>query len=386
MNNHTERGLDCATLKWMRHLLPSHALSDTLTDMLIEKEKDKPFLLRIIEDKNALKTVVKTNSRFPYLKNDKKLKPELLFQKTTLAKIRQLRDIFLQFDADHSRTLEISELFTMFNTNGIPVTKDELIDLFTLRDEKKKKIWEYKLTFLDFVNFSLSEDCEAKYRLLMKKIKQRTNSDIYLPMTLKQTLEHIFNKGKIKLNIAKINKGINKLEKIEKKKELEDCNTDKARYLILRKIGINRGINVNMICKSFSNVLNISKEQLERMETQIRNNTSYSNKRQRTVDVELVKRKDKLSIFNPNKVKNERTSTDFSSSTYYKTDKDNSMLNRSLQPFSFKHQFNRKGRRSFLRTQNNLGSFYSSQITPKTQGSFNYFPFNNRYKTFHKQK
>ena len=220
----------------------------------------------------------------------------------------------------------------------------------------------------------------------MKKIKQRTNSDIYLPMTLKQTLEHIFNKGKIKLNIAKINKGINKLEKIEKKKELEDCNTDKARYLILRKIGINRGINVNMICKSFSNVLNISKEQLERMETQIRNNTSYSNKRQRTVDVELVKRKDKLSIFNQNKVKNERTSTDFSSSTYYKTDKDNSMLNRSLQPFSFKHQFNRKGRRSFLRTQNNLGSFYSSQLTPMTQGSFNYFPFNNRYKTFHKQK
>ena len=70
MNNHTERGLDCATLKWMRHLLPSHALSDTLTDMLIEKEKDKPFLLRIIEDKNALKTVVKTNSRFPYLKNE----------------------------------------------------------------------------------------------------------------------------------------------------------------------------------------------------------------------------------------------------------------------------------------------------------------------------
>ena len=78
------------------------------------------------------------------------------------------------------------------------------------------KIWEYKLTFLDFVNFSLSEECEAKYRLLMKKVKQRTNSDIYLPMTLKQTLEHIFNKGKIKLNIAKINKGINKLEKIEK--------------------------------------------------------------------------------------------------------------------------------------------------------------------------
>ena len=367
-------GVDCSTLKWMRHLLPSNALSNTLTDMLIEKEKAKPFLLRILEDKNALQSIVKPNSRFPYLKNDKKLKPELLFQKTTLEKIRQLRDIFLQFDADHSRTLEISELFTMFNTNGIPVTKDELIDLFTLRDEKKKKIWEYKLTFLDFVNFSLSEDCEAKYRLLMKKVKQRTNSDIYLPMTLKQTLEHIFNKGKIKLNIAKINKGINKLEKIEKRKELEDCNTNKAKYLILRKIGINRGINVNMICKSFSNVLNISKEQLEQMETQIRSHTSQSVKRKKTIELVSIKKKEIISNCNVKRMKNERTATDFSTSTYYKTEKDNSilMLNRSVQPFSFKYQINKKKRISYLRNYNHtLGSFYSSKmLTPKTQGSF----------------
>ena len=367
-------GVDCSTLKWMRHLLPSNALSNTLTDMLIEKEKAKPFLLRILEDKNALQSIVKPNSRFPYLKNDKKLKPELLFQKTTLEKIRQLRDIFLQFDADHSRTLEISELFTMFNTNGIPVTKDELIDLFTLRDEKKKKIWEYKLTFLDFVNFSLSEDCEAKYRLLMKKVKQRTNSDIYLPMTLKQTLEHIFNKGKIKLNIAKINKGINKLEKIEKRKELEDCNTNKAKYLILRKIGINRGINVNMICKSFSNVLNISKEQLEQMETQIRSHTSQSVKRKKTLELVSIKKKEIISNCNVKRMKNERTATDFSTSTYYKTEKDNSilMLNRSVQPFSFKYQINKKKRISYLRNYNHtLGSFYSSKmLTSKTQGSF----------------
>ena len=372
-------GVDCSTLKWMRHLLPSNALSNTLTDMLIEKEKSKPFLLRILEDKNALQSIVRPNSRFPFLHNDKTLKPELLFQKTTLEKIRQLRDIFLQFDADHSRTLEISELFTMFNTNGIPVTKDELIDLFTLRDQKKKKIWEYKLTFLDFVNFSLSEECEAKYRLLMKKVKQRTNSDIYLPMTLKQTLEHIFNKGKIKLNIAKINKGINKLEKIEKRKELEDSNTDKSKYLILRKIGINRGININMICKSFSNVLNISKEQLEQMETQIRNNTSHSVNRKKTIELVSIKKKEKNTIFNDKRIKNERTATDYSTSTYYKAEKDNSivMLHRSVQPFAFKYQINKKKRISSLRNYTHtLGSFYSSKmLTSKTQGSFNYSPF-----------
>ena len=91
-----------------------------------------------------------------YLQNKKKLKPEFLFQKKTLEKIYKMRDIFLQFDEDKSRTLEITELFTMFNSNEIPVTKNELIELFTQKNEKKKKIWEYKLTFLDFVKFSLN--------------------------------------------------------------------------------------------------------------------------------------------------------------------------------------------------------------------------------------
>ena len=60
----------------------------------------------------------------------KKLEPigtEFLFQKKTLEKIYKMRDIFLQFDEDRSRTLEITELFTMFNSNEIPVTKNELI-------------------------------------------------------------------------------------------------------------------------------------------------------------------------------------------------------------------------------------------------------------------
>ena len=122
MNNFTSNKIDCATLKWMRHLLPSNALSTTLTDMLVEKEKDQPFLLRILEDKNIIQSIVREGGKLSYLQNNKKLKPEFLFQKKTLEKIYKMRDIFLQ-----SRTLEITELFTMFNSNEIPVTKNELI-------------------------------------------------------------------------------------------------------------------------------------------------------------------------------------------------------------------------------------------------------------------
>ena len=176
MNNFTKKDLDCQTLKWMRHLLPSSAVSNSLTDMLIEKEKNKPFLLRLLEDKKLISSIAKQqNSNHSFMQHTKQLKPELLFQKSTLEKIYQLRDIFLEFDEDRSRTLEISELFTMFNSNGIPVTKDELIDLFTWKTDEKKQIWEYKLTFLDFVEFSFSDVCEVKFRELMKNIKKRMN-------------------------------------------------------------------------------------------------------------------------------------------------------------------------------------------------------------------
>ena len=140
MNNFSKNKIDCATVKWMRHLLPSNFLSSTLTDMLIEKEKKHPFLLRLFEeDNNALKSIINQQGTLPYLNNKKKLKPELLFQKETLEKIYKMMDIFLQFDEDRSRTLEITELHTMFNTNGIPVTKDELVEIFTKKGEKKKK-------------------------------------------------------------------------------------------------------------------------------------------------------------------------------------------------------------------------------------------------------
>ena len=142
MNNFTSNKIDCATLKWMRHLLPSNALSTTLTDMLVEKEREQPFLLRILEDKNIIQSIVKEGGKMSNLQNNKNLKPEFLFQKKTLEKIYKMRDIFLQFDEDRSRTLEITELFTMFNSNEIPVTKNELIELFTQKNEKKKKIWE----------------------------------------------------------------------------------------------------------------------------------------------------------------------------------------------------------------------------------------------------
>lgn len=361
MNHFTKKDLDCKTLKWMRHLLPSSAVSNSLTDMLIEKEKNKPFLLRLLEDKKLISSIAKQQTgNHPFMQHIKQLKPELLFQKSTLDKIYQLRDIFLEFDEDRSRTLEISELFKMFNSNGIPVSKDELIDLFTWKTEEKKQIWEYKLTFLDFVEFSLSDVCEVKFRELMKKIKQRMNQQVYFPMTLKQSLEYIFNKGKINTNIKKIQRGIKKIETFEKKKNFQN---DDSKYQVLKKMGINKGINVNMICKCFSNVLAISREQLEQLEKQMEEKEKI-----KQIKYQIKKKAQSFNLSNSPltkirefRLKSHTIATDVTLSTYCNTEKDQSLpgISKSIQY----HPINNIKKRNASNTAQQCYTFRSNLIT-----------------------
>ena len=369
MNNFSKNKIDCATVKWMRHLLPSNFLSSTLTDMLIEKEKKHPFLLRLFEeDNNALKSIINQQGTLPYLNNKKKLKPELLFQKETLEKIYKMMDIFLQFDEDRSRTLEITELHTMFNTNGIPVTKDELVEIFTKKGEKKKKIWEYKLSFLDFVEFSLSNECDSKFRQLMKKIKERVSSDTYLPMTFPQSLEYIFNKGKIKSNISKISNGIKKIDTLCKRKSL--YNGKQPRYSFLRKVGIGKNINVNMICKCFSNVIDISKEKLKTIEKSM-SETKAVKKIKR---IELPKHSRNISI------KSNRNYTERSCSTYYKTQNESSNVNiKSVKPFCS----HRKVLSEDMTTSSNMFMTTSNNEMSNTRRIIK--PYTHRYKYIQKQ-
>ena len=280
------------TINWMRHLLPQNEINQSLTDLLIQKEQDLPFVLHLLEDKHLFTNFAKTSSRnnnnnssnssnsvFNINSNNntvckRKLKPEKLFHASILEKIYQLRDIFLHFDKDRSRTLEISELCSMFNSNKIPITKNELIDLFTHPGEQRRKSWQYKVTFLDFVEFCLNEQCQHKYRTLMTKIKNRTKNKVYIPMSLQQTLEYIYNETKIQSCFNKIQKGIKKIEQVkrnERKLTTKSSLTATKRGL-LYKIGFGRGVNSGMVCKAFHDIIEINGNKLMEVEKEIQVN------------------------------------------------------------------------------------------------------------------
>ena len=289
-HKHKQHITQSTTINWMRHLLPQTEINQSLTDLLIQKEQDLPFVLRLLEDKHLFTNFAKTSSRNnnTNINNSnlnsntctRKLKPEHLFHASILEKIYQLRDIFLHFDKDRSRTLEISELCSMFNSNKIPITKNELIDLFTHPGEQRRKSWQYKVTFLDFVEFCLNEQCQHKYRLLMTKIKNRTKNHIYIPMSLQQTLEYIYNETKIQSCFNKIQKGIKKIEQVKRneRKLTTKSSLSSNKRGLLYKIGFGRGVNSGMVCKAFHDIIEINGNKLTQVEKEIQVNKFLNEK------------------------------------------------------------------------------------------------------------
>lgn len=127
-----------SAIKWMRKRMKQSVISSSLTSLLLEKEKCKPFFLHILERTNLISTFAQGNDNVLNIQNKIHLKPQMFFNQTVLNKVYQICDIFLEFDVDWSRTLEISELLKMFNSKNIPITQEEMISLFSTG--KKKKI------------------------------------------------------------------------------------------------------------------------------------------------------------------------------------------------------------------------------------------------------
>ena len=70
-----------------------------------------------------------------------------------MKKILKLKEIFLEFDEDGSRTMEIDEMVEMFNQNNISATMDELVTLFF--KGKKFKSENIEKLFLNFYQFMM---------------------------------------------------------------------------------------------------------------------------------------------------------------------------------------------------------------------------------------
>ena len=179
------------TIKWLRRRLGVDNIENSIKTLLPNNG--------IVEENETNKLTIFLEN---YLKENRKskeliLNPNYIFSAETLTKILILKDIFLEFDEDGSRKLELKEMVEMFISNRIYVQKKTLANLFfpekykeifkTKSDEEnennEEKLDDLYLDFFQFMMFGLSPISDQKFRDFMRKIRK----------TSKVTDEHIFS-------------------------------------------------------------------------------------------------------------------------------------------------------------------------------------------------
>jgi hypothetical protein len=201
------------TIRWLRSrfnhkvfnrsintLLPNNGAPKLVAEPQTKNEKAKEFLT----------TYCKPADKFHNID----ISPKYLYSTQTMEKIEKLKQIFIEFDEDGSRKLEIGEMVEMFQTNKIPVEQDQLVKLF-FNEKRPKRDEDLYLDFYQFMLFALSNTSDQDFRIFMRELKKRKAEELkkgpkrttmsknnengetlFLPMNFNLVLDYFNNKGK----------------------------------------------------------------------------------------------------------------------------------------------------------------------------------------------
>lgn len=261
-------------IQWLRRKFPESVINKSIYTLLPnngkpvvpddESEEDKRHRL-MIEYLESLKGPM---GRDQYIN----INPKYFFNKQTWETVLKLKQIFLDFDEDGNRRMELDEMQEMFESNKIFASINDLVDLFFKGKKfKEKDIMKLYLNFHQFINFALTKDQE--FREFMRNIKEKAEkkseekklktgsnnnqNDIisehseeeeknkmnesdeekgqYLPMNFKSLLDYFVDRGKQRESKGIINKAIKEMNEVinmnlkKKNKEKKQTNLKERR-------------------------------------------------------------------------------------------------------------------------------------------------------------
>ena len=234
---------DFYTIKWLRQKFSDSLIEKSVFSMLPdngkpvvpddESEEDKKHRL-LMEYLDSLYKKVPDREKYV------NINPKYFFDRRTFEKILKFKEIFLEFDEDQSRKMEIDEMVEMFNQNHINANLRDLVNLFFKgQNIKEEDIMKLYLDFYQFMNFALTKDQD--FREFMREIKSKNKkneeklisnkneeeSNGYLPMNFNLMFDYFLIKGKERASIEAIENSINEMDKIiNNNKDEEEKDND----------------------------------------------------------------------------------------------------------------------------------------------------------------
>ena len=254
------------TIQWLRKKFSEDMINKSIYSLLPNNGKPVIPEDESEEDKRHRKMIEYLESLKGPMGREKfcNINPKYFFNRTTFDTILKLKKIFLEFDADGNRRMELDEMLEMFESNKISANINDLVELFFKGKKfKEKEVMKLYLNFHQFMNFALTKDQD--FRQFMRNIKERVeknnNNDLtkedndnsgekggYFPMTFKSLLDYFVDKGKERNSKIIINKAIEEMnEIINKKKELNYHNNS---ININNSVGVSKKINNQRTVKS----------------------------------------------------------------------------------------------------------------------------------------
>ena len=284
---------DFHTIQWLRHRYSNQLIQKSIFSLLPDNGRPVVDENESPEDRKHrllmewLSTYCQPNDKFKNVN----INPKYFFNDKTFEKVLKLKEIFLEFDEDGSRKMEINEMEEMFNTNHICATINELVTLFFKDKEiKKEDIMSLYLDFYQFMEFALNKDQD--FRFFMRKIKEKykesgknENENGFLPMNFNLVLDYFIIKGKERASIEVIEKAINEMDTIiENTAKSGPPSPDKKEDGEKQKQEISYDsqmtkINFEQLIQEFQNLFRIKDEP-----SGTQGNSSYQTKKRGTVN------------------------------------------------------------------------------------------------------
>jgi len=164
---------------------------DTLKSQTVTSETNKDNIIdnninhTVTNEDDMTKTNISNNMENSK-KNGNDFIIDLLYQKDSIDKIKKIRDLFIEFDTNNSHTLDQKEIYLMFNINKIPITYDEVKELFGFNRRNKF------IKFYDFIKLTLNKNFAEKFKIFIKsKLKHRLKEGETCPNDFGEMIAHL---------------------------------------------------------------------------------------------------------------------------------------------------------------------------------------------------